>query len=77
MGGLRGVNVNRVARSLSIVTARMGASRTYDPSPISSTEQIWIFDRINALPPHDTNYRSFGPGALHGTTPPLESPRLA
>ena len=24
MGGLRGVNVNRVARSLSIVTARMG-----------------------------------------------------
>ena len=32
---------------------------------------------LNALPPHGTNSRSFGPGALHGTTPPLDSPRLA
>ena len=28
-----------------------GASRTYDPSPISSTEQIWIFDRIKCTAP--------------------------
>jgi len=32
---------------------------------------------LNALPPHGTNSRSFGTAALHGTTPPLDSPRLA
>ena len=32
---------------------------------------------LNALPPHGTNSRSFGTAALHGTTPPLDSPGLA